>query len=146
MHSCYNFVLVLHQNALVLSQSEAHNFFTYIITSKIVFVCKWQYRCWNTHVRCSLWIKDACWWHSNIEQKWLKFLSGSSSLWVHLRGIVSPRWYSSLLLLIAWCSLSTPLAPICWPLHTLAPCLGSPCHVIKSQTWVLLCLDLDIDN
>ena len=27
LHSCYNFALVLHENALVLSQSEARKFF-----------------------------------------------------------------------------------------------------------------------
>ena len=27
LHLCYNFVLVLHENALILSQSEARNFF-----------------------------------------------------------------------------------------------------------------------
>ena len=31
MHACYNFALVLHENALVFSQSEARNFFMYIL-------------------------------------------------------------------------------------------------------------------
>ena len=34
LHMCYNFALVLHENALVFSQSEARNFFMYIINHK----------------------------------------------------------------------------------------------------------------
>ena len=32
LHSCYNFALVLHENALIFSQSEVCNSFIYIIT------------------------------------------------------------------------------------------------------------------
>ena len=32
LHSCYNFALLLHENALAFSQSEVCNFFIYIIT------------------------------------------------------------------------------------------------------------------
>ena len=38
LHSCYNFELVLHENALVLSQSEARKFFIHIITLTKNFV------------------------------------------------------------------------------------------------------------
>ena len=31
LHSCNNFALMLHKNAHVFSQSDKHNFFTYII-------------------------------------------------------------------------------------------------------------------
>ena len=34
LHMCYNFALALHENALVFSQSEARNFFMYIINHK----------------------------------------------------------------------------------------------------------------
>ena len=34
LHFCYNFEFVFHENALVFSQSEVHNFFWYIITLK----------------------------------------------------------------------------------------------------------------
>ena len=37
LHLCYNFALVLHENALVITQSEEHNFFMYIIRD--VTVC-----------------------------------------------------------------------------------------------------------
>ena len=33
LHLCYNFALVLQENALLFSQSEAHNFFMYIVTA-----------------------------------------------------------------------------------------------------------------
>ena len=32
LHLCYNFVLVVQENALLFSQSEVHNFFMYIVT------------------------------------------------------------------------------------------------------------------
>ena len=35
LHSCYNFALVLHEKALVFSQSEARNYFMYIINLHI---------------------------------------------------------------------------------------------------------------
>ena len=38
LHSCYNFELVLHENALVLSQSEARKFVIHIITLTKNFV------------------------------------------------------------------------------------------------------------
>ena len=38
LHSCYNFALVLHENVLVLSQSEARKFFIHIITLTKNFV------------------------------------------------------------------------------------------------------------
>ena len=31
LHLCYNFALMLHENAIVLSQSDVHNIFLYII-------------------------------------------------------------------------------------------------------------------
>ena len=34
LYSCYNFLLVLHVNALVFSQSKASNLFMYIISLK----------------------------------------------------------------------------------------------------------------
>ena len=42
LHSCYNFALMLHENALVLSQSETRNVFHvhYYILSKCLFVCR----------------------------------------------------------------------------------------------------------
>ena len=33
LHLCFNFALLLYENALIFSQLEAHNFFMYIITS-----------------------------------------------------------------------------------------------------------------
>ena len=37
MHLRYDFAFVLHENALVFSQSEAHNFFMYII-NKVIYL------------------------------------------------------------------------------------------------------------
>ena len=52
LHSCYNFALMLHENALVLSQSETRNVFhvQYYILSKCLFVsagtdCLWICKC-----------------------------------------------------------------------------------------------------
>ena len=46
LHMCYNFALVLHENALVFSQSEVRNFFMYIINHKNlvkkVINCFWK--------------------------------------------------------------------------------------------------------
>ena len=36
LHSCYNFALMLHENALIFNQSERYNFFTFIIKSAII--------------------------------------------------------------------------------------------------------------
>ena len=36
LHSCYNFALMLHENALIFNQSERHNFFTFTIKSAII--------------------------------------------------------------------------------------------------------------
>ena len=35
LYSCYNFALVLHENALVFSQSKAGNIFMYIVSKKM---------------------------------------------------------------------------------------------------------------
>ena len=39
LHSCYNFALVLHKNALVCSQSEAHNLYIMYIITQIKNIC-----------------------------------------------------------------------------------------------------------
>ena len=40
LHSCYNFVLVLHENALVFFQSEARNFFYALHFTTIVVIAQ----------------------------------------------------------------------------------------------------------
>ena len=63
LHSCYNFALMLHENALVLSQSETRNVFHvhYYILSKCLFVCRnWLLvdlqMCWDPFFLVSLWV------------------------------------------------------------------------------------------
>ena len=63
LHSCYNFALMLHENALVLSQSETRNVFYvhYYILSKCLFVCRnWLLvdlqMCWDPFFLVSLWV------------------------------------------------------------------------------------------
>ena len=38
LHSCHNFALALHKNVPVFSQSDARNFFRYVISAQIELV------------------------------------------------------------------------------------------------------------
>ena len=38
LKTCYNYALTLYENALLLSQSEAHKFFMYIIAGAIHYI------------------------------------------------------------------------------------------------------------
>ena len=42
LHSCYNFALLLHENSLIFSQSEVHNFSICIIRGIIIIVLFWS--------------------------------------------------------------------------------------------------------